>query len=296
MAVLKRGDNVEAPTLDSPRRFAQSFSLAWNAMCAKSGELLKLFLLPSCLTGVLGCIWLGLYENDVFWSDDALRYVLYCFMGACLLYVWSVMRVAQFCLFESPDELRLMSLKDIAKAYTSYSRSALRSFVPLFVAYVLTCVALYLTQMFSLPWAISLGVVLALAIVLFVAFGMVQTCLETTDTNMKCSFKMGLKLNGRYFGGMCVLFVISFLLMAIVGLLLAFGEGVLIFLNSNYSHALFLDETFVAPWYVGLLGYLFAFCCVTLLSLVQVVWSLPQQVHFKSILYKYNRYKQTAKA
>ena len=73
---------------------------------------------------------------------------------------------------------------------------------------------------------------------------------------------------------------------------LYFGDYILFFLDENISNAQVMGDDFVCPWYVEVLKYLLFFVATVLMALAQSVWSLPQQVHIRPVIYKnLNRHK-----
>lgn len=290
MAVLKRGDKAEIPSLDSPRRFAQSFALAWGMLCGKIGKLITIHLCPAVVVGILGCVWLNLHCNELFWYKDRLMFFPDFVFGALILYVCSFMRQiqAQVIVKSKGSEMVVNSFR----FYASSMRAAFFTWLPLLCAFITVYASQCLLNFLGLATHIVLACFGVVAILSFSFFGMVQSYLETFSWPFWRMFRNGLVLNGRYFGSFCFLFLLSMTMLSVVAALLYFGDYILFFLDENISNAQVMGDDFVCPWYVEVLKYLLFFVATVLMALAQSVWSLPQQVHIRSVIYKYiNRHK-----
>jgi len=98
--------------------------------------------------------------------------------------------------------------------------------------------------------------------------------------------KAGLKLNRHYWGGMAALWMIFLMLFIVIGAVLAFGLLILGSVFFNSEAAMMQEEVIEVPSGLRWLTLGVFALQVWLLSFMQSVWSLPQQVHIKSIIYK----------
>ncbi|MBO4486918.1 MAG: hypothetical protein J5729_00950, partial [Bacteroidaceae bacterium] len=73
-----------------------------------------------------------------------------------------------------------------------------------------------------------------------------------------------------------------------IATVLIFGVLILGYAFANKREAVMQEEVIEIPAYVGLLIIAVEVVVVWLLSFTQSLWSLPQQVHMRSILYKKN--------
>ncbi len=293
MAVLKRGDKTESPSLDSPRRFARSFVLSWELLCSKSGKLVKLQLCPAAVVGIIGCVWLWLYSNDVFWSDGWYGIMMDAVFGMAVLYVLSVMRQMQEqVVFSTPEPGRGTASFHL---FVSSLGKAVRTWVPLLCAVAVVCAVRCLLKAVGVTAGVALTCTGVAAAVSFPAFGMAQSHMETATSPFLKRLRKGLALNGRYFGSFCILFVLSALMLSIAAAVLYYGSFILLLLDDNCSSALLMGEEPECPWYVSALKYPLFFIVTVLVVIMQPVWSLPQQIHIKSVIFKDSNRRKSAK-
>ena len=289
MAVLKRGDKPETLKLDVARRFAQSFIIAWNMICSHYREFLSFSWLPSVVAGLIVGAWLAVKSDNVFLAVDIKEFLLDIVAGALIMFVISFMRNRQLLFLQKEDVGETVS--EIFKCYKQCLKRATKTFVPLLIAWIVVFTLSYLLVGYKVVGYVTLpGIILSL-ILIFSAFGLVQSYLENGNLGVFKGILKGFKLNGRYFGGFCVLFVISLGILLFVSLILFFGEFVMLLLYKNQSNGMFLEEDVALPWFAGFLKYLFMFVPVFAITILQCVWSLPQQVHVKSVMFKYNSRK-----
>ena len=289
MVVLKKGDCIETFRLDADRRFAQSFMDAWNMICSHYRDFLSFSCLPSAVAGLIACVWLTIKSYNVFLPVDPVEYVLDAVTGVMLLFLCSFIRSRQLLFLNNEDAME--SANGFLKRYKQCFRNTVKAYAPMLIAWIVFFTLFYLMIGFKVVAYISLPCIILLLIIIFPFFGLVQSYMEDSNAKVHKSFLKGIKLNGRYFGGFCVLFVISTGILFFVSVVLSFGEFILLFLYKNQSNGLFLGEDVSLPWFVGLLKYFFMFVSVFFITLFQCLWSLPQQIHVKSILFKYNTRK-----
>ncbi|MGN1236510.1 MAG: hypothetical protein ACI4TS_03605 [Bacteroidaceae bacterium] len=288
MAVLKRGDKPEALNLNAARRFAESFGIAWNIICTKSGEILSCHWLSSMLAGLVGCCWLYVYTNTMFWHKKDWRELsIDLIAGALLLLVWSVMRIQQMPLLVENREKT--SSKSVLKQFLGNIRKPLKSFFPLVLIWAIVFIAGYMLVACDVAIYITLPVVFLSTILLFPLAAMTQSYMEVSDGKWYKLLYGGFKLNGRYYGGMFALCFIALLFLLIFGVILYFGEVMIVFLFQNQSRAFLMGEEIDLPWHVVVWKYLFMFLATMIFSLLQVIWSMPQQIHIRSVVFKSKR-------
>lgn len=290
MAVLKRGDKPEALNLNAARRFAESYGIAWNTICTKSGEILSCHWLSSVFAGLVGCCWLYIYTNTMFWHKKDWRELsLDLIAGALLLFVWSVMRIQQITLLVDNGEKDNASCKFSFKQFVGNLRKALRSFLPLVFVWAIVFVVGYMLVVCDVAIYITLPVVFLSTILLFPLAAMTQSYMEVSSGKWHKVLLGGFKLNGRYYGGMFALSFIALLFLLIFGVILYFGEVMIVFLFQNQSRAFLMGEEIDLPWHVVVWKYLFMFLATMIFSLLQVIWSMPQQIHIRSVVFKSKR-------
>ncbi len=290
MAVLKRGDKTESPSLDSPRRFARSFVLSWELLCSKSGNLVKLQLCPAAVVGLMGCVWLWLYSNDVFWSDGWYGIMTDTVFGMAALYILSVMRQMQERMVFSTSGTGMETAS--FHVFVSSLGKAVRTWVPLLCVGAVVCAVRCLLKALGGTAGVALACTGVAAVVSFSVFGMAQSYMETATGPFLKQLRKGLTLNGRYFGSFCILFVLSALMLSLAAAVLYYGSFLLLLLDDNCSNALLMGEELECPWYVSALKYPLFFMATVLVVIMQPVWSLPQQIHIKSVIFKdSNRHK-----
>ena len=115
---------------------------------------------------------------------------------------------------------------------------------------------------------------------------MLQSYMEAEETPLLRGMVKGLKLNRHYWGGMAALWVIALLIFALVAAVLSFGLIIIIYAIDNREAAVMQEEELNVPYHVGWLTLCVFAAVIWLLSFLQSVWSLPQQMHIKSIIYK----------
>jgi hypothetical protein len=291
MAVLKRGDKPETPSLDSPRRFARSFILAWELLCGNSGRFLKIQLCPAIVAGIVGCIWLSLYSNDVFWNDGWYGILTDTLVGVVFLFVFSVMRLVQKQMILDASETGTV----LFRVYTSSIRKAVSTWIPLLCAAVVVCAARCLLKSFGADNCLSMICTGVAAVVFFAGFGMVQSYMELCANPFRKSFVKGLSLNCHYFGSFCILFLLSAVMLSVSAVVLFYGSFVLQISDDNYSSALIMGEELEKSLWVSILKYPLFFLATAFVTMLQPVWSLPQQIHIRSVVFKDNNRSKSAK-
>ena len=286
MAVLKRGDKPNVLNLDGARKFAESFGIAWNIICTKSGEIFSRHWLLSVFAGIVGCCWLYVYTSTMFWHKKDWRELsLDLIAGALLLFVWSVMRIQQITLFDKEEKENTHS-KFVLKQFLGDARKALRSYFPFVLTWAIIFVAGYMLFAYDVAFHITLPVIFLCTILLFPLAAMIQSYMEVCSGKWYKVLYDGFKLNGRYYGGMFALCFIAMLFLFISVVILYFGEVMIVFLFQNQSRAFLMGEEIVLPWYVVLWKYLFMFLATMIFSLLQAMWSMPQQIHIRAVIFK----------
>ncbi len=283
MVVLKREGNPKTQLLDSPRRFANSFTLSWEVLCSKSANLLKLQLLPAAFMGILGCLWLRLYSNDIFWNDGWYGIITDTIFGMIFLFFLSAIRIEQQKVSNYSGNYKVLSS---LRSFAASLKNARQSCVPLLCAGVIVSATRCILKVFEPTCEVTLACVGLVSVVAFSAFGTTQSYIEVTSGQFPKRFKKGLMLNGRYFGSFCILFLLSILILSCVAIVLFYGSFILQFLDDSYSSALLAEEESEVSRYVVSLKYPLLFIATALLTSMQPVWSLPQQIHIKSVISK----------
>ncbi len=286
MAVLKRGDKLDTFTLSSARRLATSFAWAWNLMWQKAVHMFRTQWVACVVCGLIGVVWLCVYCNTVFWHFDSKEMALNLVAGALILVIWSVMRAHQLELLDDDAAEDNKPKRGAIKGFWHSLQKGAMCSVPLLLAWVLTYVVAYIlitkeAQPYVLYPSITLAVVL-----LFPLAGMLQSNAEISTDRYLTAMHKGLKLIAHYWGGMAAMFVISLVVLVLMACVLFFGEVIIAFAFRNRSVGLFMGEEVEIPATASWLRYGIMFFCTAIISFFQMIWSLPQQVHIRSLLYK----------
>lgn len=281
MAVLKRGDKCDALKLDAARSFASSFMIAWNLICGEYRKIFAVLWFPCVLSGAFACLWLGVSAGHSYYGISALEIIADFAWGALFLFVWSAMRNMQKAFITQEEEAGNSIIK-----FFKAIKPTIRTCAPLCVAWAISYFTAYVLLKFDFAFYVTIPSVVALVIVLFPVAGIIQSYLESNKDRFFSSLKNATKLNLHYWGGMAILFVVSLMLLVVIASVLYFGEVVIACSFQNEAKAVYMGEELTIPSYVVVLKYCIMFVVTMMLSYAQIVWSLPQQVHIKSIIYK----------
>lgn len=319
--VLKRGDRDAGPLaavsqgqLDEPRRFARSYSAAWQVWTTRFNLfILHLWWKPAALCGVVGVAWLLIRSQMYFRRFDWREIVLDVVALWLVLWVWSAMRIVQQGELEainapapssSPRKSTVNKVADTKSPdapkrvplfqrwglsfqhLKRISASAMVCAMPLLVATLLSYLIIYIPSHLNAPAWVDWISVAAAFVVLIPAAGTVQSYLEVEKTPLRTAMWKGLRLNTHYWGGMAVMWIISLCLLAVAGGIILIGEVIVNFAVRDMFEASLIGETMRVPGYVIALRYVVMFVLVFVLTLVQGLWSLPQQIHIRSIIIK----------
>ena len=286
MAVLKRGDNAERWRLSASRRFAASFALAMKVWVRHFGVFFRLMWLPCLLSVGIGVAWIVLRPRSVVFGSNWGCLAVDFFAGAAMLFVWSMMRTMQLKALAALEADGTFVHGGFVRNFATIAMRTWRPYVPLVTAWLF---------LFALWWApillkVNIYIHLAcIAIALVVPLsvgGMLQSYMEAEETPLLRGMMKGIKLNRHYWGGMAALWVIALLIFALVAAVLSFGLIIIIYAIDNREAAVMQEEELNVPYHVGWLTLCVFAAVIWLLSFLQSVWSLPQQMHIKSIIYK----------
>lgn len=312
--VLKRGDRDAGPLravshgrLDEQRRFANSYVAAWQVWTTRFNRFLHLWWKPALACGLVGALWLYIRHTMYFRRFDGREILLDVLALWIVLFIWSAMRIVQK---EELEEINgdgekpaVQAKSGTSGADTSTERphsrrraflgrlkelaaGALLSGLPLYVATLLAYLIIYIPFHLNAPtWVGWIGVVLAF-VVLIPAAGTVQSYMEVERRPLASSMLKGLRLNTHYWGGMAVMWVISLCLLTIAGGIMLIGEVIVGFATRDMFEASLMGEAMSVPAYIIVLKYVVMFLVVGVMTLVQGLWSLPQQIHIRSVILK----------
>lgn len=326
MAVLKRTgrshDPLEAVSngrLDQQRRFALSYRAAWQVWTTRFNRFLALWWKPAIVCGLIGAGWMAV-RNGMFFRRFDWREILLDIVALCLiLIVWSAMRVIQLRELEqinstskkddkpkasaipaagSPQKARPKRLP-IGVRIKAFSGGillpALKSGLPLLAATALAYLIIYVPFHLQAPAWVKWPCVALAFLALMPVVGMMQSYLEVNGKPLGKSALRGLRLNTHYWGGMAVMWVFSLCLLMIAGAVMLMGVVIVELAMRDSFEATLMGETPIVPGYVGVLRYVLVFLMVFVLTLLQGLWSLPQQVHIRSVIEK-DRSRRAKKA
>ena len=287
MAVLKRGDNTERWQLAASRKFAASFALAWNVWTKHLHGFLRRFWLPCLIAGLAGVAWLVVRSGIYSYGFDLRVMAVDLLGGSVLLFVWSLMRTMQLdTLLHLEQGAADVATTSFAGNILSLTKRTWQPFLPLLTAWVLLYLIIYIPLSLGAGTYVVAGCLVAALLLPMSVGGMVQSYMEAEKQPLFAGLWKGLRLNRRYWGGMAALWVISLLILAVVAAVLLFGEVIINYTFANQHDALAQEEHIAVPVYVLLMRYAVMLAALWLLTFAQSLWSLPQQVHIRSILHK----------
>lgn len=281
MAVLKRGDIVDRLKLDASRKFAASFAMAWGVWIKHFGSFLRIMWQPCMLAVAVGIVWFMLRPSYgyICMAADLIA-------GAAVLFVWSMMRTMQLKVLADVEAGNAVESAKFVRNFVAIAKPTWRPYLPLLAGWLLAYTLAVVPAMCGANIYVCIACVAVAAVVPFSVGGIVQSYMEVKPVPMLGAMRDGLKLNRHYWGGMAALWMIFLLLFVIAGTVLTFGPIILGCVFSNSEAAMAQEEVIEVP--LGLrwmLTGVFALQ-VWVLSFMQSIWSLPQQVHIRSIIYK----------
>ena len=281
MAVLKRGDIVDRLKLDASRKFAASFAMAWGVWIKHFGSFLRIMWQPCLLAVAVGIVWFMLRPSYgyICMAADIIA-------GAAVLFVWSMMRTMQLKVLADVEAGNAVESAKFVRNFVAIAKPTWRPYLPLLTGWLLAYMLAVVPAMCRANIYVCITCVAVAAVVPFSVGGIVQSYMEVKPVPMLGAMRDGLKLNRHYWGGMAALWMIFLLLFVIAGTVLTFGPIILGCVFSNSEAAMAQEEVIEVPsglrW---MLTGVFALQ-VWVLSFMQSIWSLPQQVHIRSIIYK----------
>lgn len=293
MVVLKKEDRPAVLNWDSARRFGASFRLAWKIVCNNSGRLVLKHGLPASIAGLAGVVWLYIYNNVSFWGVDVMEILLHFLFGVVLLMVCSVMRCRQLVFLDDANSYGGVKTKR-AEVWNLIKR-AFQTAIPLLLAWLIIFSVGYVLVIYDVRFYIVLPALAGLVLLLMPTACLVQSYMEISDESLRQSLVGGLSLCRRYWGAFFSLNTIGLLILAVAFMILIFGEVILKLVFVNESMAMYMEEAYNLPVSVVVLTYLCMFVGVALAVMLQVVWTLPQQIHVRSVIYKETQRKKEAK-
>lgn len=281
MAVLKRGDIVDRLKLDASRKLAASFAMAWGVWIKHFGSFLRIMWQPCLLAVAVGIVWFMLRPSYgyICMAADLIA-------GAAVLFVWSMMRTMQLKVLADVEAGNAVESAKFVRNFVAIAKPTWRPYLPLLAGWLLAYTLAVVPVMCGANIYVCIACVAVAAVVPFSVGGIVQSYMEVKPVPMLGAMRDGLKLNRHYWGGMAALWMIFLLLFVIAGTVLTFGPIILGCVFSNSEAAMAQEEVIEVP--LGLrwmLTGVFALQ-VWVLSFMQSIWSLPQQVHIRSIIYK----------
>ena len=281
MAVLKRGDIVDRLKLDASRKFAASFAMAWGVWIMHFGSFLRIMWQPCLLAVAVGIVWFMLRPSYgyICMAADIIA-------GAAVLFVWSMMRTMQLKVLADVEAGNAVESAKFVRNFVAIAKPTWRPYLPLLAGWLLAYTLAVVPAMCGANIYVCITCAAVAAVVPFSVGGIVQSYMEVKPVPMLGAMRDGLKLNRHYWGGMAALWMIFLLLFVIAGAVLTFGPIILGCVFSNSEAAMAQEEVIEVP--LGLrwmLTGVFALQ-VWVLSFMQSIWSLPQQVHIRSIIYK----------
>ena len=286
MAVLKRGDIADRWQLAASRKFAASFALAIKQWVKHFSAFLRLMWLPCLLSAVVGLVWLWLRPSPVLWGVSMGCIVADFFGGAALLFVWSMMRTMQLKALDDMESGAKVEPIGFLRKFVAIAERTWRPYMPLLAAWLVAVLLWRLPIFFGVNIYVQLACIVVAIVLPFSVGGMVQSYMEIKAVPLLGRMRQGLRLNRRYWGGMAALWVISLLIIAVTAAVLLFGLVILQYAFANRDAAVAQEEEILVPAFVSWIQIGVFAMAVWLLSFVQSVWSLPQQVHIRSIIHK----------
>lgn len=308
MAVLKRGDNTEVIHLDAGRRFASSFAVAWNLWTAHIGSFFKLSWDLCLVAGIFATLWFAITQHLYFIGPSVVELVLCVLFGGALLLAFSMLRARQMSLvlsFIQDSQTKNVPFAKKSKELPKLLKVALKSANPLLIVWLLGCVSFFVMRYYALADVWLYVAVSVFALVFVPVVGVAQSYMElvyntdhfplTTPVSYWQHLRQALGLCRHYLGGMLALWIISFVLLAIVAFVLLAGEYIVLFAKSNSVIAFMQKEPDHVPVLLLASGYLIMFVASAVLMFLTSLWSLPQQIHIRSIMYKVSHRPKRAK-
>lgn len=286
MAVLKRGDLAERWQLDASRKFAASFALAMKLWVKHFGAFLRLMWLPCLLSAVIGLAWLWLRPSPILWGVSIGCIVADFLGGAALLFVWSMMRTMQLKALADMESGSKVGPMGFVRNFVAIAKRTWRPWLPLLAAWLVAVLLWRVPIYFGVNIYVRLACIVVAIVLPFSVAGVVQSYMEVKPAPLLGRMRKGLRLNRRYWGGMAALWIISLLIIAVIAAVLLFGLVILQYAFANRDAAVAQEEEISVPAFVGWLQIGVFAVATWLLGIMQSVWSLPQQVHIKSIINK----------
>lgn len=295
MAVLKRGDNTERLRLDAEnRRFSGSFALAWRIWVRHFGAFLRLLWLPCLICGIICSAWWAVRSSFFFFGIDFREIGIDIIFGAMLLYVFSMMRNAQADYISAMEQGEEQNRVDFGGKRVGFWRNvvkiakmSVRTWLPLVAVWIIAYLLCYLPLALEVKSYVFLPCAVVALFILPPVAGIVQSYLETAhDMPLLRGMKNGFGLVRRYYGVMAILWAIAVLFLLEASIVFLFGEAILEYAFLNRQRATVQEEVIDLPTWLPVLRYGLIVVCIGLLAFASVVWSLPQQVHIRSILHK----------
>lgn len=260
-----------------------------------------------------GVAWLLIRSEIYFRRFDWREIVVDMVALWLILFVWSAMRIVQKGELEAIDapvpsssprknaqnKVADAQKRDFAKRQPLFRRirqsllhakqlavATVVSALPLLMAALLSYLIIYMPCHLNAPaWVDWVSVAVAFVVLIPVA-GTMQSYLEIQNKPVGASMLKGLRLNTHYWGGIAVMWIISLCLLVVAGGIILLGEMIINFAVRDMFEASIMGETMRVPTYVIVLRYVVMFVAVFVLTIVQGLWSLPQQIHIRSIIIK----------
>lgn len=221
--------------------------------------------------------------------------------GAMLLYVFSMMRNAQadyISAMEQGEEQNRVETEQnrvdfggnrvgFGRNVVKIAKMSVRTWLPLVAVWIIAYLLCYLPLALEVKSYVFLPFAVVALFILPPVAGIVQSYLETAhDMPLLRGMKNGFGLVRRYYGVMATLWAIAVLFLLEASIVFLFGEAILEYAFLNRQRATVQEEVIDLPTWLPVLRYGLIVVCVGLLAFASVVWSLPQQVHIRSILHK----------
>lgn len=272
--------------IDDSRRFAASFGMAWQLWTTHFTAFLRIMWQPCLMCVAVVAAWLLVRPDGVTGSMSIGSVATDFIAGAALLFVWSMMRTMQTDAIADIEANGRVLPKRFVRHIVSIAKRSWRPYIPLIAAWLAVMLVLYVMLLLDVGGYVILGSMLAVLVVVPPIEGIMQSYVEVKPKPVFPRMWRGLRLSRRYWGGMLSLWIISALMIAVMCAVLCFGILVLIYVFNNRREALMQAETVEIPSYVNWLTACVLALAAWLVSFAQSLWSLPQQVHIRSIIYK----------
>ncbi|MCH5178602.1 MAG: hypothetical protein J1F13_02870 [Prevotellaceae bacterium] len=207
--------------------------------------------------------------------------------GAMLLYVFSMMRMTQLDYLRSMEQPAEHISMSFGRNVVKIAKMSVRTWLPLVAVWIIAYLLCYLPLALEVKSYVFLSFAVVALFILPPVAGIVQSYLETAhDMPLLRGMKNGFGLVRRYYGVMAILWAIAVLFLLEASIVFLFGEAILEYAFLNRQRATVQEEVIDLPTWLPVLRYGLIVVCVGLLAFASVVWSLPQQVHIRSILHK----------